>query len=263
MTRPSVYAVKYGSQRTNRRDFYLSWQSYDEADSAIEMAYYFWVIREDTDGPIIIVDTGFSTAEALRRGRSIDCAPGHALAELGIDPKAVSTVVLTHLHYDHAGNLDLFPNAEFALSRREFDFWMSNPLAQRQLFAQHTDPRANHLLCLAHADGRVRLIDDAIVHLRPNIRLIRVGGHTPGQLVVDVAGHEQRVVLASDAVHFYEEMAKGWPPSVLTDLAEHYCGFDTLAELAATGCRIVPGHDPAIIEEYPSADLDVPIVQLA
>jgi glyoxylase-like metal-dependent hydrolase (beta-lactamase superfamily II) len=263
VTRPSIYAVRYGSQRTNRRDFYLSWSSYDEADSVIEMAYYFWVVRGGARDRVTLVDTGFSEAEAHHRGRTIECAPAHALAELEIDPKAVSTVVITHLHYDHAGNLDLFPNAEIVLSRREFEFWTSNPLAARRLFAQHTDQRANRLLCNAHADGRVRLIDDAVVDLTSEVRLIRVGGHTPGQLVVDVAGSEQRVVLASDAVHFYEELANDRPPSVLTNLAEHYDGFDTLAELAAAGRRIVPGHDPAILREYPSVDLDAPVVQLA
>lgn len=262
MSETSIHAVRYGSHVTTRGDFYLSWSSYGEPDSALDMAYYFWVIRDGAGGPVTVVDTGFSEAEAARRGRSMDYPPARALHDLGIDPAAVPRVVITHLHYDHAGNLALFPNAEFVLARREFDFWTGDPIARRPLFAQHTDPAAIALLCRANTDGRVRLFDDTL-DLDGNIRLLRLGGHTPGQTVVSVQGGEQPVLLASDAVHFHEELAKDRPPRVLSNLGEYYCGFDTLVDLSTRGYRVVPGHDPAISAQYPAVGAAAPIVRLA
>ena len=61
-------------------------------------------------------------------------------------------------------------------------------------------------------------------------------------------------MLASDAVHFYEELEFDRPFSVVGDLAQMYAAYDTLKELARTGAEVVPGHDPEVARRYPRAD---------
>ena len=71
-------------------------------------------------------------------------------------------------------------------------------------------------------------------------------------LTVDaVAG---RVVLASDALHFYEELERDRPFGVIADLAEMYEAYDTLRELCGPGAHLVPGHDAEIMHRYPRVD---------
>ena len=107
--------------------------------------------------------------------------------------------------------------------------------------------------CRPTGTGRVlRLRGDE--QLAPGVDARLVGGHSPGQtiLLVDTAGGP--VVLASDAIHYYEEMERDWPCSLLVDVAETYAGYDLLRELEAGGRRIVAGHDPLVMERFPRLD---------
>lgn len=82
--------------------------------------------------------------------------------------------------------------------------------------------------------------------------MLPLGGHTPGQLAVIVETGAERIVLASDAIHFYEELRHDWPYSILANLEETYQALETLRELDATeGVRVIPGHDPIDFLQHP------------
>ena len=70
------------------------------------------------DGSRILIDTGAPNPALL----------SNVLRQAGIGPREIDTVILTHLHFDHCANSELFPRARFFLQRREWDF------------AQHPDP---------------------------------------------------------------------------------------------------------------------------
>ena len=80
--------------------------------------------------------------------------------------------------------------------------------------------------------------------------LIQVGGHTPGQAVLVVATAGGPVVLASDAVHYFEELERDRPFSIVASLADMYAAFDQIRELAGDGARVVAGHDPLVAERF-------------
>ena len=61
-------------------------------------------------------------------------------------------------------------------------------------------------------------------------------------------------MLASDAVHFYEELERDRPFGVIANLAEMYEGYDTLRELAGPGAHLVPGHDAEVMTRYPRVE---------
>src|SRR5512132_479299 len=168
---------------TRKSECYYRWSSYGESDAEIGMDYFFWVLRNGA--ATIVVDTGFHPESGARRGRTCLCPPVEALRRIGVDPGTVGTVVLTHLHYDHTGNVAAFPQAELVVQRSELDFWSGSEAGEAQV--------------------------------APRVAAICVGGHSPGQTVLTVAAGSGPVVLASDAVHYYEELELRRPFEILVD----------------------------------------------
>ncbi len=166
------------------------------------------------------------------------------LPELGIAPEEVTAVVITHAHWDHTGNVRQFPRAQLVMTEAEYAFWTS-PLAARTHFAAHCEPEEIALLRRAREEDRLTLFTGQCA-LAPGIELTEVGGHTPGQLIASVTTPDGgTAVLASDALHFYEEVERDRPFAILADLPAMYRAYDTLAQLAAQpGTHLVAGHDP-------------------
>ena len=130
----------------------------------------------------------------------------------------------------------------------EYDFW-TGPMGRRGQFAHTTEAsELDHVRELREA-GRLTLAGRAH-QVAPGIELTQVGGHTPGQAVVIVAAAGGPVVLASDAVHYYEELERDRPFSTVANLADMYAAFDQIRELADGGARVVAGHDPLVAERF-------------
>jgi glyoxylase-like metal-dependent hydrolase (beta-lactamase superfamily II) len=250
-----VVAVRYAERETTRSEVYYRWSTYGEPDGPLRLAYYFWVL-DPPAGPPVVVDCGFRVDEGARRGRPCSIEPAAALTRLGIDPASVKQVVLTHLHYDHIGNVDLFPSALLVIARREQDFW-TGLLAARPHFAEHTDPGAVAVVARAAAAGQVRFVEDEL-EVTPGIVALRVGGHCPGQLIVAVDTIAGGVLLASDALHYYDELATERPFAVFANLPDVYHAYDTIRALTATSRVLVPGHDPLVMERHPDLDATWP-----
>lgn len=245
MDTPETYEiviVNYGRRQTVKSEVYLNYGLYREADEPIGMDYYVWVIRNANR--TVVVDTGFSEHGGASRGRDTLIRPAEAFAALGVDP-AASTVVITHAHYDHIGNLDAFPEAPIVMARAEWEFW-SGPHAHRALFHHSVEDVELDTLRSAVEAGRVTFFEDALA-LAPGIDLVRVGGHTPGQSVVRVATDRGTVLLASDAVHYFEELDEDRPFAHMADLPESYDAFDLIRSWRGSGevIEVISGHDPA------------------
>jgi glyoxylase-like metal-dependent hydrolase (beta-lactamase superfamily II) len=254
-----VVAVRYGTRSTTKSDVFLHFGLYGEPDEPIQMDYFFWVARSTERA--ILVDCGFNDASGARRGRTMLCPPASALRRLGIEPADISVLILTHAHYDHIGNVDDFPAAELVMSAREYEFW-TGPLASRPLFATSAETADIEALSRARAAGRLRLLPGAPPGgpaarqpVVPGIDVLEVGGHTPGQLVVLVGTGHGEVVIASDALHYYDEMRLDRPFTHVADLPAMYRGFELLRDLAASDTRlVVAGHDPEVLRRFPPAD---------
>jgi len=256
VTAPYVVTIaKYGTRRTLRSEVYLNHHLYHEADGPIGMDYFFWVIQNDER--IIVVDTGFSRQGGEVRRRDTLMSPPALFKALGVDPQSSPDIVLTHAHYDHMGNLDHFPTSTIHMSRREYEFW-AGPTSKRLLFHHSVEDAEIEALAAASAEGRVRLFDDRL-ELAPGVDLIEVGGHTPGQTVVKVQTTAGVVLLASDAVHYYEEYEENMPFMSVADLVGMYKGFDLVREMVASGevQHVVSGHDPSTLDRFSPVDGDL------
>jgi glyoxylase-like metal-dependent hydrolase (beta-lactamase superfamily II) len=246
----SVLAVRYGTLETTRSEAYYRYQAYGEADGPQVLDYYFWILRRGDE--TILVDTGFDPDVGRRRGRTCLIEPVDAMAALGVGPETVSRVVLTHLHYDHTGNLDLFPDAELLVAGRDLDFWLG-PLARRTQFAHAVEAGELGQVLVAADAGRVRRLEGG-EEIAEGVHAVLLGGHSPGQMALTVDAVAGRVVLASDALHFYEELERDRPFGVIADLAQMYEAYDTLRELSGHGAHLVPGHDAEIMTRFPRVE---------
>jgi glyoxylase-like metal-dependent hydrolase (beta-lactamase superfamily II) len=239
-----VLAVKYGYRVATRAESYLNFHLYGEPDGDLDIDYYFWVII-DSQG-VFLVDTGFAPEVGDRRRRAHYTTPAQVLPELGIAPDDVTAIVITHAHWDHIGNVRQFPRAQVVMTEAEYAFWTS-PLAARKHFAAHSEPQEIEFLRRVREEDRLTLFTWELT-LAPGIELLEVGGHTPGQLIASVATPGGgNAVLASDALHFYEEVEKDRPFAILADLPAMYRAYDTLTQLAVQpGTHLVAGHDPEV-----------------
>lgn len=243
-----ITAVRYGTLHSRKSELYYRYGAYGDADAAQVMDFYFYVLRDGDE--VTLVDTGYRPETAAPRGRECLVPPPEALARLGIEPGHVSRLVITHMHWDHIGNVELFGGAELFVPAAELEFW-SQPLARNPQMWAHVDGDDVAVLERIWREGGV-VETRGEQEIAPGLRVVTVGGHSPGQqvLVVETAGGP--VVLASDAVHLYEELELERPFSVIISLPQMIEAYALIKRLRADGADVVPGHDPLVTERYPS-----------
>lgn len=240
-----VYALKYAERNARRRGDSFLFD--DDHATPHPMDYYLWVIRNA--GRAIVVDTGYDAAEGARRGRPILRDPVACLADFGIEAETVETVVITHLHYDHAGALDRFPNAIFHLQASEVRFATGPCMCHDAMRMPYT---ADHVCAMIRKvySGRVAF-HDGDAALGPGIEIVAIGGHSRGLQAVRVKTQVGWMLLASDASHYYENYlaAKLFP--IVADTEAMLEGFARLPRLVSAPQLVVPGHDPLVRRLYP------------
>ena len=252
-----VYAIRYAMRDAKRTNNFIGG---DPHDAPMPMDYFLWLVRGN--GREFVVDTGFGSEVAQKRGRTLLRHPSEGLALMGVDVDKVEDVIITHLHYDHVGTFDSFPAARFHLQDDEMQYATGRHMRHRQF---------NHGYEVDEVVGMVRMVykDRVQFHngeaeLAPGLTVHRIGGHTQGLQCVRI--HTQRgwVVLASDCSHYYEHFEKKRVFTTMFHVGEAIQGYDTLLSLADSQQHVVPGHDPLVMRRYPAASeaLDGIVVRL-
>jgi len=241
-----VYAVRYAHHDRPKHENYIGGDPHDTNEP---LAYFVWVIK----GPhgTFVMDTGFDPAMAAKRGRTIVKPVAEGLRAIDVDAEQVTDVIISHLHYDHSGNHDLFPRARYHLQDREMAYGTGR--------------------CMCHAHQRIPFeVDDVVAMVRrvfegrvafhdgeetlvPGVTLHHIGGHSKGLQCVCVNTRRGHVVLAADATHLYSHVNEGRVFPITYSVAETLEGYATLKKLADSPAHIVPGHDPLVLQHYPAA----------
>jgi glyoxylase-like metal-dependent hydrolase (beta-lactamase superfamily II) len=243
-----VYAVKYAHHARRASENFIGGVPEDAHDGPMPLDYFVWLVRGG--GREIVVDTGFSAAMAAKRQREHLRCPTEGLRLLGTDAGSVKDVVITHLHYDHVGNFELFPSASFHLQDLEMRYATGRHMGQPELRGAYEVEDVVGMVRRAYA-GRVRF-HDGDAEIAPGVSLHLIGGHTMGMQAVRVATRRGWVVLASDASHFYANMEQERPFPIVYSVAEMVEGYARLRSLAESPAHIIPGHDPLVLERYPA-----------
>ena len=246
-----AYAIRYASVHRMRSDNFIG---HDPHDGPMPLDFFVWLLRGG--GRNILVDTGFNARSAASRGRVLTRCPIEALRVFGLEPGDVTDVVLTHLHYDHAGNLDKLPNARFHVQDAELDYATGRCMCHAPLRHAYSVDDVVELVRKVYADRVVFHAGDASI--APGVDLLLIGGHTRGLQSVRVATPRGRVVLASDASHYYENFEQERPFPIVYNVADMLAGHRRLLAEADSPEHVVPGHDPLVLERYPRLEGDEP-----
>jgi len=242
-----VYALKYAHHDRRASENFIGG---DPHDGPMPLDYFVWLVRGA--GREIVVDTGFSPAMAAKRGREHLRCPAAALRLLGVEAAAVKDVVITHLHYDHVGNFELFPGATFHLQELEMRYATGRYMCST-CFSGAYEPEDVVGMVRRVYEGRVRF-HDGDAEICPGVSLHLIGGHTMGLQVLRIATRRGPLVLASDASHFYANMEEARPFPIVWSVADMLDGYERMRSLAAASECIVPGHDPLVMERYPTPE---------
>jgi glyoxylase-like metal-dependent hydrolase (beta-lactamase superfamily II) len=246
-----VLALRYGTQTDRRaRENFLFPTGQSDSDMTVPFDFYMWVIRNDRH--VLVVDTGFSREAAAVRGRTMLTAPRDGLVDLGIAPSGVSDVVITHMHYDHAGNLGAFPSARIHLQEEELRFCTGRAMrheASRKPF----EPADVTTTVQRLFDGHV-VLHRGPFEVIPGVTVHPVGGHTPGIQVVRVHTERGWVVLASDTTHLWANIRRRSPFPILDNLTTMLEAYDVVESLADGEDHVIPGHDPQVALRFPRFD---------
>jgi glyoxylase-like metal-dependent hydrolase (beta-lactamase superfamily II) len=245
-----VFAVKYADRNARLRGDSFIFD--DNHDAPHPMDYFMWLLRRGEE--LILVDTGYDAAEAAERDRPIRLDPVEALAPLGLTPQDITQLIVTHLHYDHAGGLHLFPNATLHLQEAEMAYatgpCMCHDTLKMPFTAGHVCEAIKRLYAgkVVFYDGEAQVAEGVTVHC--------IGGHSRGLQCVRVRTGAGWMVLASDAAHYYENVFSRKPFPIVVDLQNMLDGFDTLERLASERRLIVPGHDPIVRDLFAQGPAD-------
>ncbi len=211
-----------------------------------------WLL--DDGHELTVVDTGPSNPEIALRYHGYQMEQNQTLTEqlheLGINTNDIQNVILTHLHWDHASNMDVFPNATFYVQRRELEYAV-NPLrvnrAAYDIGRDITPPWVQYIGRLQVVDGDFLFPNGLSLHLLP--------GHTPGSQGVRVPTDEGSFLIAGDNVDLYENWPTDFgslpvPGGIFVNLEEYLLSLEKMRGLAD---YILPAHDREVFNSLKKA----------
>ena len=242
-----IYMIRYARQDRNRP---VNFFGGDPHDTPMPIDYFNWVITNEKR--TIVVDTGFDEASAARRGREMMKPINKGLEAIGLRPDAIENVIVTHMHYDHAGNTEMFPAARYHIQEREMAYVTGKCMCHELIRHPFEEEDVVSMVRKVFA-GRVEFYDGD-GEVAPGITVHQIGGHSKGLQSVCVNTERGPVVLASDAAHYYEHIENNRAFAIFDSLSELLEGYRILRRLAPTPQHIVPGHDPEVFNRYPAAE---------
>jgi len=244
-----IFAVRYAQRDGTRNDNLLF---HDPHDGPMGLDYFVWAIVGN--GRTILLDTGYGPEVAKLRGHNWLMGPEEGLRRIGIAPESVQHIIISHLHNDHCGNLENFPNARIYLQDREMRYATGRFMANKRIGRSFHLPYVKTMIRAVY-DERVDFIDGDH-NVAPGIEVYRTGGHTDGLQFARVWTKRGWVVLAADASHFYENVAEQRPYRTVFSVGDMLEGHRKIMRLAGSIDYVIPGHDPQVMHLYPAVSKD-------
>jgi len=240
-----VYAIRYATIP----DFAVS-GLVAGADPArkMDIAMMVWLLRGN--GKNILVDSGFYREQFFQQWHVTDFVkPSDAVKRVGLQPEDITDVVVTHMHWDHADGMDLFPNARVWLQKEELEYYAGSAWQSRRTHGG-IDPDDAMAAVKLNLQGRMGLVNGDAQEILPGVTCYTGGKHTYASQYVGVNTAAGTVVLASDNLYLYENLEKHVPIAATLDAASNLRAQDRMKQLASNPKLIVPGHDPAVMTRF-------------
>jgi glyoxylase-like metal-dependent hydrolase (beta-lactamase superfamily II) len=213
----------------------------------LDIAMMVWLLRGGQR--TVLVDAGFHHERFVERWKPRDfVTPAAAVERAGVRPDQVTDIIVTHVHWDHADGLELFPNATVWIQKEEYEHHVAEDGTPKD---RAIEREVSTVLRQLHRDGRLRLVDGDAQEIMPGITVYTGGKHTYASQYVGVRASAGTVVIASDNAYLYENFERHVPIAQTLDSASNLRAQDRMRTLASPARLLVPGHDPAVFERYP------------
>ncbi len=202
----------------------------------------------ETESERILIDTGLNPAAIADPAAYYERPDIFAVSTLEqeqsvadqVDVNSLTKLVLTHLHWDHVGGLELIPTSvPVVIQRREWEAGQDQGTIQSNFFLPRDYAAAERELILL--DGDTDLFGDG------SLELLLTPGHTPGHQSVRIG----ELVLGIDVVHFASGLDDHRFPVFADDHEEQGRSAERLRALRDAGSTVVPGHDPELLQPGP------------
>jgi glyoxylase-like metal-dependent hydrolase (beta-lactamase superfamily II) len=219
------------------------WRRGEDPDRRIRFPVPAYLI--ETDDQRILIDTGLNPRAVGDPGSFYGQPEILGLFELEceqditeqVDVDTLTLVVLTHLHFDHAGALSLLPSSiPILVQRREWEAGHDAAAVQKNFF--HPRDYAVEEREVVLVDGDHDLLGDG------SIELLLTPGHTPGHQSVRVG---EQLILGADVAHFASTFEDHRFPIFADDFEAQARSANRLRRLRDAGARVLPGHDPEVL----------------
>lgn len=215
----------------------------------MDIAMAVWLVKGN--GRNILVDSGFYRDQFFKQWTVKDfIKPSEAVAQAGVQPEEITDVILTHMHWDHADGMDLFPKARIWIQKDEYTYYTGEAWQQKNT---HGGIDRDDVLAIVklNMEGRVSLVNGDAQEIIPGIVCYTGGKHTWQSQYVSVSSKDGNVVLASDNMYLYENLDKHVAIASTLDADSNLRAQDRMKQIAANPKLIIPGHDPAMFERFP------------
>ncbi len=242
-----VYAISYGVIP----DFSLaSLVAGADRTRKLDIQMMVWLLKS-SDGRNILVDAGFYRDKFFQQWKLRDfIKPSEAVARFGIKPEEISDIIITHMHWDHADGMDLFPQARVWLQKDEYVYYTGEAWQARNTHGG-IDPDDVLALVKLNLASRVKLVNGDDQEPIGGIRCYTGGKHTYASQFVSVNTKAGTVIIASDNLYLYENLEKRAAIAQTLDAESNLRAQDRMKQLASNPRLIVPGHDPSVFTRFP------------
>jgi len=217
----------------------------------LDIAMMVWLVKGE--GHNVLVDAGFYRDQFFKQWKTIKDfqKPSDALARLGLKPEDITDVVISHMHWDHADGMDLFPKAKIWIQKDEYTYYTGDAWHAKKTDGG-IDPDDVLAIVKLNMDGRVQMVNGD-QEILPGIACFIGGKHTFQSQYVSVSTAKGPVVLASDNMYLYENLEKHLPIAATLDPDSNLRAQDRMKQIANDPRFIIPGHDPAVFTKFPAA----------
>lgn len=221
-----------------------------QAGHLVDSPSIIWVISGSWGS--LAMDTGsgapdWVTAHHRPFRRTPEQEPARALSDAGVDAASIRRVLISHLHYDHCSNNEVFPNARLLVHRSELSYARDPHPVHAETYEAASAGMTPPWLA---ATERIDTIDGD-TELAPGVRAIHLPGHSPGLVGLVVEAETGRYVLTSDHCALIENWEgvgrhRHVPSRTYVNLDDYYASYAKLERLDA---RVLPGHDIRVLDQ--------------
>lgn len=231
-----------------------------DKDRKIDLQMMIWLLR-GPGGRNVLVDTG-CYHENVVKGKGIQnlIKASEAIAKLGLSASDITDVIITHMHWDHADGMDLFPKAKIWIQKDEYAYYTG---AAWQAGGKHGGIEPEDVLTIVklNTQNQVNFVDGDDREIIDGIRVYTGGRHTFASHYVGVRTASGTAVIASDNMYLYENLEKHLPIAQTFDADSNLRAQDRMKQIASRLDLVVPGHDPLVFTKFPKPGNGVARIQ--